>query len=252
VTPEMEKIIAESIPIPGSEYRFHPAVPVRLFERNKDAQRKSPLPRLKKKGGKFDVSRAGIPRVVPNGTKFYPVIGATRCEWAREANGPDSTLPVEVFPEEMSNAQQAAAFLDELVSNPPGTKTQHTIGVVTGRQKYLDVAEAEKRLKGNLSIGALTIIRKSGADLLRATVDEALRCFPNEAAKIPSAVLRGIAITIDDGTAIAERWRRSRVPASALLSRARIRQSQHGGHGTVYSHVAALLCGGRKKKSGRS
>lgn len=238
--------VRQGVKIPGSEWVLHPAVPVGMMERHKKAQRASTLRRLMKKTGEqFDLGIAGVIRIVPNGDKFYPVIGATRAEYAKLIHGPDYTMPAEILSREADVKEMAKLFMDELVSNPPGTEVKHEIGVVTGRQKYLDVENAREALLYNKSIGALTMIRqqKDGGELLKAVVAEVTRLWPRDVRNIPASVLRGVAhvLTRKNHKPIQAKWKR--IGPKVLQLRAREKKAKSGGKSLMYRHVADLLVG---------
>lgn len=243
MTPEMKQILKEAIPIPNSTWKFHPSVPVGMIKRNTKAQRASPLTRLKRKtGGVFNPALAGVIRVVPNGTGFDAVIGATRAEFALDTHGPKYTIPVEVYPNELSEPEQASMFLDELVHNPPGTDTKHKIGVVTGRDNFLRVEKARLALGETKSVGALTHIEAEyGPAILERVTELARKMYKKNVRLVPGAVLRGIALVLTSGGAIRKIWyRRS---ARELLQKAQLRQGRYAGKGNVFTHVAAVLVG---------
>lgn len=228
----------ETIAIPGRDWRLHPAIPVDLITRHPKAQRSSPLAVLRKKG-KFDPNKAGLPRLVPNGTRFYAVTGATRSEWAKE-NGV-TTMPAEVWPREMSVKGMADFFLDELQHVEPNIRTKQAIGEVAEKPIALAVRAAREELPGTNIIGAFRTVygRKNGAALLQRTVRELKRTWPNAISGITAPVVSGMALLLESDGKIARKWRS--LGPQLLLQRARTRQAQHGGKGAVSTHVAALL-----------
>jgi hypothetical protein len=240
--PEVAKIRKEVQRIPGRDWGFHSSVPVGLIARHPEAQRPSPLAVLRKKG-KYDPNKAGLPRLVPNGAKFYAVTGATRTEWATE-NG-QTTTPAEVWPDEMSVRGMAEFFLDELQHVEPNIRIKQRLGEVAGKPVALAVKEAREELDGTAVIGALRTIygKKNGASLLPKTVKELKRTWPRSLSEIPATVISGMALLLDSGETVARKWRG--LTPQMLLQRARTRQAQHGGKGTLASHVAMLLKGAR-------
>lgn len=238
----VETVLAEAQPIPGRKWKFHPAVPLEIVTRHDVAQRASPLAVLRKKG-KFDPNKAGLPRLVPNGTRFYAVTGATRSEWAKE-NG-ERTTPAEVWPENMPVKGQAEFFLDELQHVEPNIRVKQQLGEVAEKAIAIAVREARAQLPGTQIIGAFRTIygKKNGAALLDRTVKELKRMWPRQIAGISAPVVAGTALLISSDTRPADKWRK--IGPQMLLHRARTRQMAHGGKGALSVHVAALLKGAR-------
>lgn len=231
--------------IPGRKWGFHPAVPLSLIIRHPEAQRPSTLDRLRKKAGEYDANKAGFPRLVPNGQKFYAVTGATRTEWAGESGM--STTPAEVWPEEMSVGGMAAFFLDELVHVQPGGRMVQKIGEVALKPIALAVKEARARYLGSANIvGAFRTIyqKKNGPALIRRTVDELQRLWPDaQFGTVSASVVAGMCIVLENKQKPANKWKG--LGPQVLLEKARTRQARQGGKGSVAAHVAAVLRGAR-------
>lgn len=236
----LRQVLNDATRIPGRDWLFHPAVPLALIVRHPVAQRNSPLDLLRKKGGKFDANKAGLPRVVPNASKAYAVTGATRVEWAKEAG--QTTTPAEIWPEEMSVKEMATFFLDELQHIEPNIRITQKLGEVAEKPAALAVRNARAQLPGTTVIGAFRIIygQKNGAILLQRTVTELKRTWPRSIKEISAPVIRGMALLLSvPGGTVARKWRK--LSPQILLQRARTRLAQHGGKGSMASHVAALL-----------
>jgi hypothetical protein len=229
--------------IPGRKWGFHPAVPIDLITRHPEAQRPSPLAVLRKKGKTYDANKAGLPRLVPNGEKFYAVTGATRTEWANESG--ERTTPAEIWPEEMSVKGMAEFFLDELQHVEPNIRVTQKLGEVAEKEIAIAVKQAREELEGTPVIGAFYTIykKKNGPALLQRTVKELKKTWPRAISDISATVISGMAILLESGASPNRKWRS--LGPQMLLQRARTRQAQHGGKGTIASHVSALLKGSR-------
>lgn len=234
-----------AMPIPGRTWLFHPAVPVGLITRHPTAQRASTLTNLKNKneGRGFDADMAGVPRLCPNGSKFYAVTGATRTEWASEVGEP--TMPAEIWPDEMPVKEMAEKFLHETVNTPPNICTTQRLGVLAEERIALAVKEAQEELRPTVIVGAFRSIyrKKNGPALLKKTVAALKKMWPRNIKEISAPVVSGMALLLLSGGTPATKWRR--LGPKMLLERARLRQASFGGKGNLPSHVAALLKGAR-------
>ncbi len=258
---EISDVIKGSISIPGSGWKLHPAVPLRMIKRHPRAQRASVLRRLKRAiaGEGFIKDKAGLPRIVPNNGHFYAVTGATRTELAIETSGGHGTIPCEVWPTEQTEQQMAEFFLDELRHVVPGIGTKHDLALVAKRRDAKLVQNAIQKIPGaNKSVGCFYFIlkMKAGEVLLEQTVREIVKTWPKQALSsqsvFPGSIVRGVALLLRSGRPVARKFRVQHGPRVIspveVQKDARLRKTGNGGRGTISSHVADVLAGNRRRK----
>ena len=207
---EVSRILNEAIPIPGQTWLFHPAVPVNLIRRHPVAQRESQLLRLMKKAGELDEDKLGVVRISPGGDKFWAITGATRVEWMQKEGR--ETVPAQVYPIEMTEAQMSKGLLDEATSIALSAAVKQEKGEVAGDKDALLIKRIrEEILPGVAAIGEFyVILRKDGEEFLIKVAEELRRTWPQETHTIPAPVIGGMAVLLRSGGVVAAKFRSRR------------------------------------------
>lgn len=256
------KITRESIPIPGSNWGLHPAVPVWLIRRDPEAQRPSQKDRLIKKAGEFDLDKIGTPELFPDGEWFNAIVGATRSEWALDDES-SKTIPAKIWRgKTLSASERGERFLNELECVKPGTEVAHKIALLASREAAELVSWAHTQLPatregtlrtfyailGTRPTGAEQSISEESKQLLFDVIKAINRIKVGGGAKetLPGAVIKATALLVSQGRTISSKWSKS--PWELPVARARVLHARNGGKGTVIEHLATILEGRRATK----